>query len=249
MTISGTLGSCGDRNTTDQRVLHMAKYSHRMVPEIFQTFWSGMAAGEFITGAAEAAGSYRKQGARWLAACGGVRPRRGRNLKGRCLTFAEREEIAIGIAAGHTLRDIAKALNRSPSTITREIARNREPSGRYRARSAHAAAYHRASRPKPSKLATNPSLRETVEKSLTERHSPEQIAGRLRLDFPDDPQMRVSTETIYQSLYQPSRGGLEHTPSPDRCGPDVGCADPVGRPASARIGSPTWPTLRTAPKT
>lgn len=227
----------------------MVKYSHRMVPEIFQTFWSGMAAGEFITGAAEATGSYRKQGARWLAACGGVRPRRGRNLEGRCLTFAEREEIAIGIAAGHTLRDIAKARNRSPSTISREIARNREPSGRYRARSAHAAAYHRASRPKPSKLATNPSLRETVEKSLTECHSPEQIAGRLRLDFPDDPQMRVSTETIYQSLYQPSRGGLEHTPSPDRCGPDVGCADPVGRPASARIGSPTWPTLRTAPKT
>ena len=189
----------------------MVKYSHRMVPEIFQTFWAGMAAGEFITDAAEAAGSYRKQGARWLAACGGVRPRRGRNLKGRCLTFAEREEIAIGIAAGHTLRDIAKALNRSPSTISREIARNRETSGRYRARSAHAAAYHRASRPKPSKLATHPPLRETVEKSLTERHSPEQIAGRLRLDFPDDPQMRVSTETIYQSLYQPSRGGLEHT--------------------------------------
>ncbi|MFD2157011.1 IS30 family transposase [Rhodococcus jostii] len=63
----------------------------------------------------------------------------------------------------------------------------------------------------PSKLATHPPLRETVEKSLAERHSPEQIAGRLRLDFPDDPQMRVSTETIYQSLYQPSRGGLEHT--------------------------------------
>ncbi len=127
------------------------------------------------------------------------------------MTFAEREEIAIGIAAGHTLRDIAKTLNRSPSTISREIARNRETSGRYRARSAHAAAYHRASRPKPSKLSTHPPLRETVEKSLAERHSPEQIAGRLRLDFPDDPQMRVSTETIYQSLYQPSRGGLEHT--------------------------------------
>ncbi|RYE41539.1 MAG: helix-turn-helix domain-containing protein, partial [Hyphomicrobiales bacterium] len=78
-----------------------------MVPEIFQTFWAGMTAGEFITDGTEAAGSYRKQGARWLAACGGVRPRRGRNLKGRCLTFAEREEIAIGIAAGHTLRDIA----------------------------------------------------------------------------------------------------------------------------------------------
>lgn len=189
----------------------MVAYSHRMVPEIFQTFWAGMAAGEFITDATAAAGTFTKQGTRWLATCGGVRPRRGRNLKGRCLTFAEREEIAIGIAAGHTLRHIAKALNRSPSTISREVARNSESCGRYRARSAHAAAYHRASRPKTSKLATNLSLRQKVEESLNKRHSPEQIAGRLRLEYPDDPQMRVSAETIYQSLYQPSRGGLEHT--------------------------------------
>ena len=181
-----------------------------MVPEIFQTFWAAMAAGEFITDATAAAGTFTKQGSRWLTACGGVRPRRGRNLKGRCLTFAEREEIAVGIAAGHSIRTIARTLTRSPSTISREITRNRETSGRYRARSAHAAAYHRASRPKPAKLATNATLRENVEKSLTLRHSPEQIAGRLRHEFPDDPQMRVSTETIYQSLYQPWRGGLEH---------------------------------------
>ncbi|WFR74250.1 helix-turn-helix domain-containing protein [Prescottella defluvii] len=150
-----SVGSCGDRNTTDQRVSRMVTYSHRMVPEIFQTFWAGMAAGEFITDATAAAGTFTKQGTRWLAACGGVRPRRGRNLKGRCLTFAEREEIAIGIAAGCTLRDIAKALNRSPSTISREIARNSEPSGQYRARSAHAAAYRRASGPnRPSSRPT-----------------------------------------------------------------------------------------------
>mgnify|MGYP002135336467 FL=1 len=153
-----------------------------MVPEIFQTFWAAMAAGEFITDATAAAGTFTKQGSRWLTACGGVRPRRGRNLKGRCLTFAEREEIAVGIAAGHSIRTIARTLTRSPSTISREITRNRETSGRYRARSAHAAAYHRASRPKPAKLATNATLRENVEKSLTLRHSPEQIAGRLRQD-------------------------------------------------------------------
>ena len=188
----------------------MDKYSHRMVPEVFQTFWSGMAAGEFITDATAAAGTFTKQGTRWLAASGGVRPRRGRNLKGRCLTFAEREEIAIGIAADQGIRDIARTLGRSPSTISREIARNREASGRYRARSAHAAAYYRASRPKPAKLATNLPLRERVEADLAQRLSPEQIAGRLRFEFPDDPQMRVSTETIYQSLYQPSRGALKH---------------------------------------
>ena len=65
-----------------------------MVPEVYQVFWAGMAAGEFINDAAIAAGSYRKQGSRWLAAVGGVRPRRGRNLKGRCLTLAQREESA-----------------------------------------------------------------------------------------------------------------------------------------------------------
>jgi hypothetical protein len=72
------------------------RFSYRMVPEVYQVFWAGMAAGEFINDAAIAAGSYRKQGARWLTAVGGVRPRRGRNLKGRCLRLAQREEIALG---------------------------------------------------------------------------------------------------------------------------------------------------------
>lgn len=128
----------------------MTAYSHRMVPEIFQTFWAAMAAGEFITDATAAAGTFTKQGSRWLTACCG-----GRDLKGRCLTFAEPEEIALGISAGHSIRTVARTPTRSPSTISREITRNRETSGRYRARSAHAAAYHRGSRPKPAKLATN----------------------------------------------------------------------------------------------
>jgi hypothetical protein len=79
------------------------RFSYRMVPEVYRVFWAGMAAGEFINDAAIAAGSYRKQGSRWLAAVGGVRPRRGRNLKGRCLTLAQREEIALGRARGDSM--------------------------------------------------------------------------------------------------------------------------------------------------
>ena len=73
----------------------MARFSDRMVPEVVQVFWRAMARGEFVTAAAAEAGTYREKGTRWLAAEGGIRPRRGRNLKGRCLTFAEREEIAV----------------------------------------------------------------------------------------------------------------------------------------------------------
>ena len=77
------------------------RFSEYMVAEVFQTFWAAMARGEFITGAAAEAGTYRQKGRRWLRESGGVRPRRGRDLKGRCLTFAEREEIAIARARGH----------------------------------------------------------------------------------------------------------------------------------------------------
>jgi IS30 family transposase len=180
-----------------------------MVPEVYQVFWAGMAAGEFINDAAIAAGSYRKQGTRWLAAVGGVRPRRGRNLKGRCLTLAQREEIALGRARGDSIRAIAAIIGRSPSTVSRELRRNADGLGRYRATSAHALAYHRASRPKPAKLLTNLRLRGMVEADLAKKYSPEQIAGRLKVDFPDQPEMQVSTETIYQSLYVQSRGALK----------------------------------------
>ena len=185
------------------------RFSDRMVPEVYQRFWEAMARGEFITDAAADAGTYRKMGARWLAVCGGVRPRRGRDLKGRCLSFAEREEIALRHAKEESVREIGAALGRAPSTISRELNRNRDGRGRYRATTAHAAAYDRASRPKPAKLATNTELREKVEDDLAKRYSPEQIAGRLRADFPDDPQMRVCPETIYQSLYVQSRGALK----------------------------------------
>src|SRR4051812_32061474 len=179
-----------------------------MVSENVQMFWAALQAGEFITDAAETAGTYRKQGTRWVLAHGGVRPRRGRNLQGRYLSFAEREEIALARAAGESMRSIARRLKRSPSTISRELARNGEAPGRYRATTAHAASWRRAGRPKPAKLATNRVLRETVERYLEKKYSPEQIAGRLRTEFPDQPEMRVSHETIYQSLYVPTRGAL-----------------------------------------
>jgi hypothetical protein len=87
----------------------MARFINAQVPEVVQPFWAALQRGEFIADAAVAAGTYRKQGTRWVAACGGVRPRRGRNLKGRCLTFAEREEIALARARGETIRTIRSA--------------------------------------------------------------------------------------------------------------------------------------------
>jgi IS30 family transposase len=186
----------------------VARFFNHMISENVQAFWAALQRGEFITDAAEAAGTYRKQGARWVVRDGGVRPRRGRDLQGRYLSFAEREEIALAQAGGQSMRAIAARLGRSPSTISRELSRNAESSGRYRATSAHAAAWERAARPKQAKLATNLALRERVEHDLQKKYSPEQIAGRLRVQFPNDPEMSVSHETIYQSLYVQSRGAL-----------------------------------------
>ena len=183
------------------------RFSEFMVPEIHQGFWQVLADGGFITDAAASAGTYRSKGRKWLRAAGGVRPRRGRDLEGRYLSFWEREEIALARARGESMRTIAARLGRSPSTISRELSRNAEPGG-YRATSAHASAYERAGRPKPAKLASNLVLRGKVEKDLRKRYSPEQIAGRLRREFPDQPQMQVCAETIYHSLYVASRGAL-----------------------------------------
>jgi transposase, IS30 family len=119
----------------------------------------------------------------------------------------EREEISRGVAAGDSCRVIARRLGRAPSTVSRELARNGGRS-RYRAQRADAAAGRRAARPKPAKLAAEPRLRAVVEAKLRLRWSPEQIAGWLRLAYPDDPTMRISHETIYLSLYVPHRGAL-----------------------------------------
>ena len=158
----------------------MARFSERMVPERMQVFWDALQAGEFITGAAAAVGTYRIKGRRWMEASGGIRPRRGRNLAGRYLSLSEREEIALARARGESLRDIASRLGRSASTVSCELAGNADRQGRYRATSAHARAYERAARPKPAKLVTNAGLPAMVEADLKRKYSPEQIAGRLR---------------------------------------------------------------------
>jgi IS30 family transposase len=129
---------------------------------------------------------------------------------GRYLSFEEREEIAVGLAANRSIRQIAAVLGRAPSTVSREIARNRGRghSWQYRAGAAQGRAEQRARRPKPGKVAVNGRLRARVQDDLWRRWSPQQIALRLRCDFPDSPEMWVSHETIYQSLYVQGRGGL-----------------------------------------
>jgi IS30 family transposase len=123
------------------------------------------------------------------------------------LRFAERERISRGIAAGESARAIARDLGRAPSTITREIERSGGRRG-YRALAAERRACARLARPKRGKLAQSPRLLAAVEAGLCRRWSPQQISARLTVEHPDDPKMRISHETIYQSLYVQSRGEL-----------------------------------------
>jgi IS30 family transposase len=123
------------------------------------------------------------------------------------LSFAEREQVSRGIAAGLSARAIGRRLDRAGSTISREIAAG-GGRRRYRALGAQRRARARAARPRPTKLSRCPRLREEVEAGLVRCWSPQQISARLRLDHPEDPEMRISHETIYQSLYVQSRGEL-----------------------------------------
>jgi IS30 family transposase len=123
------------------------------------------------------------------------------------LSLAEREEISRGLAAGRSVRAIAGGLGRAPSTVCREVAAN-GGRHRYRACAADRRAVRLMHRPKPAKLAQCLRLREVVESKLELRWSPQQIAAWLRISYPDDPEMRVSHETIYLSLFVQSRGAL-----------------------------------------
>ena len=108
---------------------------------------------------------------------------------------------------GESFTAIANAIGRNVSTVSREVG-GRAGRATYRAEIAHRRACARRARPKPTKLAGNPELCERVVEDLERRWSPQQIARRLRREFPDDPEMRVSHETIYQSLYVQGRGEL-----------------------------------------
>ena len=144
---------------------------------------------------------------RILAETGGIRPL-PRKRSRLALTLAEREEISRGIVAGHSMRSIARALGRSPATVSRELRRN---GGRqaYRANRAEQAAWDRAHRPKRCKLVANRALARIVAHQLKLQWSPDQIAGWLRRTYPDDESYQVSHETIYRSLFIQARGALK----------------------------------------
>ncbi|WP_433274076.1 IS30 family transposase [Pseudonocardia xinjiangensis] len=219
-------------------------------------FWRAWKAGAPLAAAVACAGVSETTGRHWVTQAGGVIPDLD-EPSGRHLSLAEREEIAVGVAAGLSNAEIARRLGRHRSTIGRELTRNqmmwgdrpararpaRERAARARARAGHdpqpgrpgqsptpglaagpgparrrnlcyrawvaqTKAEQRARRPKPTKLADNPALAARVQAELTARWSPEQIASRLRQDFPDQPELWVSHETIYQELYVQGRGQL-----------------------------------------
>ena len=210
-------------------------------------FWAAIAAGMASEDAAVGAGMSQAVGTRLFRKAGGMPPAMFRPsakpLSGRYLSFAEREEIALLRVQGCSVREVARRLGRTASTISRELRRNaatRSGALEYRATTAQWHAERSARRPKQAKLALNAALRTYVEERLGgvvvapsgapapgpavhwkgRRHgprkhrrwanawSPEQIARRLPVDFPDDETMRISHEAIYQALFVQSRGAL-----------------------------------------
>jgi IS30 family transposase len=169
--------------------------------------WDRWQAGDSITDIARLFDRYHSSVQGIFERSGGVRPRERRRST-RSLTLAEREEISRGIAGGRSLRSIALRLGRAPSTVSRELARN---GGRraYRAHKAERAAWDRACRPKPCKLAQSRQLARLVARQLRALWAPQQIAGWLKRCNPNDESLRVSHETIYKTLFIQARGALK----------------------------------------
>jgi transposase, IS30 family len=188
----------------------------RTARSVERQFWRWVREGASTEAAAVGVGVSTQVGQGWFRDGGGMPSLSLADASGRYLSIVEREEIAVGLAAGEGVRALARRLGRSPSTISRELRRNCSRDRgtlmrwRYRATAAQARADARARRPKAAKLVTHPQLRDYVQAKLggDEHWSPEQIARRLRLDFPDDKRMHVSHETIYQSIYVQGRGAL-----------------------------------------
>jgi len=171
-----------------------------------ERFWDLVRSGLTPRDAAAVVGS--TDGARrWFGVAGGVKGNGPGPVSGRYLSLAEREEIALGLARGESYGVIGARIGRPASTISREVARN-GPRGRYRAVRAQALAELRGRRPKQAKLAGDAGLRGWVQGKLESKWSPEQVSARLAAEFPDRPEMRVSHETICQSLYVQGRGAL-----------------------------------------
>jgi len=180
----------------------MARFS----PEDRRTIWDMREAGVPVKRIARHLGRQNSSLRRFIADAGGRRPTPRERSELR-LTLAEREEISRGLAAGWSIRAIAAELGRAPSTVCREVNAN-GGRRRYRALPADRAADRRALRPKRTKLARCPRLRRAVEAKLEDNWSPEQISSWLADAHPHDPEMQVSHETIYQSLFVQGKGAL-----------------------------------------
>lgn len=188
----------------------MRKFTKPDLPrEHERRFWQGIRAGLSVDeSAAAAAGASWSWGRRMFNKAGGVNLTKNTEPVGlRYLRFEEREEIMRLQASGLGVRAIARQIGRHPSTVSRELKRAVGVRG-YRAGMAQTHADRGRRDPRNAKLATNLRLRREVQARLERRDSPGQIAGRLKIDFPDEPEMWVSAETIYQSLYIQARGGL-----------------------------------------
>ena len=193
-------------------------------------FWLLIRAGVPPTSAGVAVGVSRSTGTRWFVQAGGM-PSLSLvpAAPGRHLSLADREAILSGLSAGDSYAGIGRSIGRSTSTVIRELELNRHdqrrpraaPAGRrvgvsgplpdqlnYSPVRAQQRFEQRLSRHRASKLAENPALHAEVTARLNSKHSPEQISLRLRTDFPDHPEMWVSHETIYRSLYVQGKGEL-----------------------------------------
>jgi IS30 family transposase len=169
--------------------------------------WNRWQNGESMHEIARSFDRYHSSIQRILTRNGGIRPRE-RKRSPLALTLAEREVISRGLAQQQSLRAIAAQLGRSPSTVSREIQRNGGYAA-YRASKAEKAAWERALRPKPCKLASRPALTRVIAMKLQLEWSPEQIAGWLKQRYPQDERYQVSHETIYKSLFIQARGVLK----------------------------------------
>jgi Helix-turn-helix domain len=169
--------------------------------------WSRWKAGQSLHAIGRAFGKDHVSIQFMLSQHGGIVPAtRRRSLL--TLTLAEREDISRGIASGSSIREIAKGLQRTVSTVSREVARH---GGRplYRASEADHQAWESALRPKMCLLAIHVKPQKIVAGKLILDWSPEQISGWLKIQYPEDESMRVSHETIYRSLFIQARGVLK----------------------------------------
>jgi len=178
-------------------------FSHAVKSEL----WARWKAGECVSDIARALQVPGSRVHHVLACTGGIVPA-ARRRSPRGLRMEEREEISRGIAAGDSARRIAARLRRPACTVTRELARNGGRSA-YRASEADVSAWDRARRPKRCRLGAHPKLRYLVAGRLAADWSPQQISGWLKQQFPLDPSLRVSHETIYRTLFLQARGALK----------------------------------------